>query len=96
MEAEGGSEDGTGGGGAAAEGETDAVADGTLGAAADSVGLGVESAPALTGVPPLSVPVPLPVPASGAAPEPLPGRSGEGGRGKHISGFRYVTGRVCD
>lgn len=51
MEAEGGSEDGAGAGGAAAEGETDAVADGTLGAATDSVGLGVESAPAPSGVP---------------------------------------------
>ena len=95
MEAEGGSDDGTGAGGAAAEGETDAVADGTPGAVADAVGFGVESAPAPTGVPPPPAPVVLlavfPVPVSGAAPEPLPGRSGELGRGNGSDPVRAVV-----
>jgi hypothetical protein len=95
MEAEGGSEDGTGAGGAAAEGETDAVADGTPDAIADAVGFGVESAPAPTGVPSPPVPVVLlavfPVPVSGTAPEPLPGRSGEVGRGNGSDPVRAVV-----
>jgi len=95
MEAEGGSDDGTGAGGAAAEGETDAVADGTPGAVADAVGFGVESAAAPTGVPPPPAPVVLlavfPVPVSGAAPEPLPGRSGEVGRGNGSDPVRAVV-----
>jgi hypothetical protein len=94
MEAEGGSEDGTGAGGAAAEDETDAVADGTPDAVADAVGPEVESATAPTGVPPPPVPVllpVLPVPAPGAASEALPGRSGKVGRGNGSDPVRAVV-----
>ena len=103
MEAEAGPEDGTGAGGAAAEGETDAVPDGTPGAVADAVGCGVKPAPAPTGVPPPPVPMPVPVlasrcsrsrlavPVSGAAPEPLPGRPGEVGRGNGSDPVRAVV-----
>ena len=65
--------------GAGADGGADAVTGAIPGTVADAAGSGVEPAPAPT-VAPLPVPLP-PVLVSGQAPEPVPGRSGEAGRG---------------